>query len=133
MNICCSHCKYCTVNDKNCYCTHPEQKYIYEYHEKHNVKTQPALIGILKGIDYIFPIKTHPRWCPALKQKHVLCEDCIYSRIQEVKSKKKETFIFCIRNNSMLVEQIITCKDYENVDDFIAWNELRGDENEDIK
>ena len=42
-------------------CTHPDQRYIREYFEKHRIKKMPGFLGFGHGQ---LPLKRTVKWCP---------------------------------------------------------------------
>ncbi len=73
----CVNCKYAktyypisiTGTRNRVMCSHPNQKYIYEYCRSHRVASMPGFIGYTKPFENEVTIKTSPRWCP-LKQEN---------------------------------------------------------------
>lgn len=60
----CRECNHKECIGRHWYCTHPNQKYIYDYHNKHHMAKFPPYLGISKTGSYLCPVKTAPAWCP---------------------------------------------------------------------
>ena len=69
MNNCnCDNCVYCKgylhSTRKGFHCYHPNQKYIMEYFDKHNISKMAGFIGFGANFSNVPANKTTPKWCP---------------------------------------------------------------------
>lgn len=69
----CSECRYCGLYTKKygyrkaCYCDHPDQEYIQQFHDDHRLVAAPGFIGYSGFNDDVVPVKLSPRWCSGKK------------------------------------------------------------------
>ena len=68
----CVNCSYCNrfqmIGNRTAEfsCSHPDEKYITQYFQEHNLVKMPGFLG--HGYDEV-PIKTSPRWCPLRRKE----------------------------------------------------------------
>lgn len=69
MNNCecdrCDHCVGYRANTrKGFHCKHPNQRYIYDFFDKNNIKKMPGFIGFGENFADVPKNKATPKWCP---------------------------------------------------------------------